>query len=95
MARKDFSGAGIETAGMVYGGNLPGNPSRTNATEQYNGTSYSNTAGLITSRRLFSRAGDGSSGLAAGGQASTGSVANTEEFSEGITSVNVKTISTS
>ena len=61
---------------MVYGGNLI--YTKTGATEQYNGTSYTATAALSTGRRLGAGAGTGQLALYSAGQPTN----STEEFTD-------------
>jgi hypothetical protein len=72
-ARKDFSGSGLQTLALVFGGNPT-----TGATEQYDGTSYTTTASLATARRLGAGAGTGSLALYSAGQPTN----STEEFTD-------------
>ena len=53
------SGAGTQTAGIIYGGEIPGSPGRTPNTEEWNGSSWSEKANLANER--YAMAGDGTS----------------------------------
>ena len=74
--------AGTQTAGLAFGGNTP-SPTFTGATESWNGTNWTNENNLSTDRSNlpFGVSGSGSTvALAAGGYASPGLTAATEEW---------------
>jgi hypothetical protein len=51
-----LAGCGTQTAALGFGGEIPGSPNITTATEEYNGSTWtSNPTGLNTARRIFSR----------------------------------------
>jgi hypothetical protein len=68
-----------QTAALAFGGETPPGTDVTGASEQYNGTSFSEVGDLNTGRRCSGGAGDVTAGLAAGHQ-TTGSVAVTETW---------------
>jgi len=75
------NGAGTQTAGLVYGGEIPGSPATENKTESYNGSSWTETGDLNTRRRAGSAGGDAStSALYSTGSYPGGSTANVESF---------------
>jgi hypothetical protein len=45
--------AGTQTAGLGFGGYVPGSPNFTSATEEYNGSSWTNSNNLNTARTQF------------------------------------------
>jgi hypothetical protein len=51
-ARFGLGGAGTQTSALAFGGDLP---PTTGATEQYDGTSWTSTTSMSTTRYLFSR----------------------------------------
>ena len=55
-ARKEFGGAGTQTAALAFGGRFP--PGDTALTEQYDGTSWTEVNDLNTARRNLGGAGD-------------------------------------
>jgi hypothetical protein len=63
-ARSTLAGAGTQTAGLAFGGNIP---PLTGATESYNGTSWTELNDLTTARSYVMGFGTQSSALAAGG----------------------------
>jgi hypothetical protein len=66
----------------------------TTATEEYDGTSWSNTTSMSTARRGMGNAGTQTSALGFGGFTTT-QVANTEEYTGAFLTNNVQTITTS
>jgi hypothetical protein len=76
-SRGQLSGAGLQTAALAFGGYTGGS---TGATEQYNGTSWTSIASMITARDLLGGCGTQAAGLAFGGSPS---VTTTEEFTNG------------
>jgi hypothetical protein len=88
-ARRQLGGAGIQTAGLAFGG-LTTVVSA--ATEQYDGSAWSNTTSMTTARRNVGGAGTLQAGLAFGGFTTTDS-ATTEEYSPAFLAT--KTITTS
>ena len=90
-------GAGMTAAGRAAykretGGNL--NPPLVGSTEEYNGTSWSTRATMSKAREGFSRGNSGTStaAIGVGGEDSTGTIADSEEFTGETTSLNVKQI---
>ena len=63
-ARRDLAGAGIQTAGLAFGGFIT---APTDATEEYDGTSWTTGGSLGTSRYRLSGFGTQDAGLACGG----------------------------
>jgi hypothetical protein len=74
--RSYLSGCGLQTAALGFGGFTT---VITAATEEYNGTSWSNTTSMTTARQKLAGAGTQTAGLGFGGL-TTVNVANTEEF---------------
>jgi hypothetical protein len=70
------AGAGTQTAGLAFGGNIA---PVTAATEEYNGTSWTNSISMTTARQSLGGAGTQTLALASGGYTTT-FVANTEEY---------------
>jgi hypothetical protein len=65
-ARYALAGAGTQTAALAFGGGLPSPV--TGATEEYNGTSWTNNpTGLNTARAFLAGAGTQTAALAFGG----------------------------
>ena len=90
-ARENLAGCGTQTAGLAFGGNLPG-PAVTGATEEYDGTSWTTSpASLATAREVLGGCGTQTAGLAFGGSGPTGA---TEEWL-GAGSATAKTITVS
>ena len=67
-ARRGLGGAGIQTAGLAFGGDAPPN---SNATEEYNGSGWSNGGNMGTARRFLAGAGTQTAGLGFGGYTTT------------------------
>jgi hypothetical protein len=64
-SKKNLGSAGTQTAGLAFGGDLPG---ATGATEEYDGTSWtSNPTGLNTARRYIAGCGTQTAALGFGG----------------------------
>jgi hypothetical protein len=63
-ARSALAGAGIQTAGLAFGGTAP---PFTGATEEYNGATWSPSNPLNTARYLLGGCGTQTAGLAFGG----------------------------
>ena len=63
-ARYGLSGAGDQTAGLAFGGDLT--PGTTTASESWNGTSWSGTASMNTGARFGGSCGTQTSALSAG-----------------------------
>ena len=72
------SGAGTQTAGLSFGGLLPGGV--TNNTEEYNGNGWSSSGDLGTSRYELAGCGTQTAGLGFGGNAPPGILGVTEEY---------------
>ena len=82
-ARYGLGGAGIQTAGVVFGGGTPP-PTTLSATEEWDGTNWSNSAPLATARVHIGGLGTKSAALAFGGTPNdSAGVTNTEEFTSG------------
>jgi hypothetical protein len=65
-ARYALAGCGTQTAGLAFGGNLPGPD--TGATEEYNGSTWTTSPGsLNTARNYLAGAGIQTAALAFGG----------------------------
>ena len=79
--RTAVSGTGTQTATLVFGGS-PGPGVFTGATEEWNGTSWTETSDLATARTAPGSAGTTTSALSAGGTTAPGYVASTEEFTK-------------
>jgi len=77
-AREALGGAGIQTAALVFGGNPPA-AGFSSATEEYDGTSWTNTTSMSTARYLLGGTGTQPLALAFGGFAPPVTAA-TEEF---------------
>jgi hypothetical protein len=86
-----LGGAGTNTAALAFGGGGP-----TGATEQYNGTAWSNLPSMTTARTDSSSANAGtqSATLAAGGSTPTASSA-TESWTGEVATAGSKTLTTS
>ena len=67
------SGAGIETAGLYFGGTVPGSPAFAATTLEYDGSSWSSANSMSTGRYNIGSAGIQTAGLAAGGVPGSGS----------------------
>jgi hypothetical protein len=75
-----MAGAGTQTSALAFGGATPPD-ALTDATEKYNGTSWTNNpTGLGTARQGLAGAGTQTAALGFGGRTSPGVVANTESF---------------
>jgi hypothetical protein len=83
-ARRFLGAAGTQTLALGFGGYTTAVSA---ATEQYDGSVWSNTTSMATARRNLGGAGTLQAGLGFGGYTTT-SVANTEEFTS---SINVTT----
>ena len=91
--RYSLAGAGIQTAGLAFGGidsvNL-------NATEEYDGSTWTTSPGTLnTARRDLAGAGTQTAGLAFGGTSAPGLTTSTEEFTGETSALNFKTLTTS
>jgi hypothetical protein len=75
-ARRELGAAGIQTAALAFGGNLPGNSA---ATEEYDGSTWTSTTSMATARKAIAGLGTQSSALGMGGE-TTVIVATTEEW---------------
>jgi hypothetical protein len=77
-ARSELAGAGTQTAGLVFGGRIPPD---SNATEEYDGSTWTAGGNLGTARKYMGGCGTQTAGLAFGGEYSGVPAANnTEEF---------------
>jgi hypothetical protein len=80
------AGAGTQTAGIVFGGEGPPGspaPTKSNATELYNGTSWTTSPGTLNTRRQqlgSANAGSQTATLAFGGDGGAGDVTNSESW---------------
>ena len=77
------AGAGTQTAGLIFGrlGEPVGGPPVSGATEEYDGTSWSEQSDLNTARRYTSGFGTQTSGVCAGGYVDGNTVtSNSEEY---------------
>ena len=63
-ARRMLGGAGTQTAGLAFGGD---GPSKTNTTEEYNGSSWTNGGNMGTAKSELGGTGTQTAGLAFGG----------------------------
>ena len=87
---------GTSTASVVFGGTAGNPPSRTGATEEYNGTSFVNTANLATARGSIGGSGNTTEAFAAGGYTGTTNVNSTEEYTyQGTPAATASTLTTS
>jgi len=87
---------GTSTASVVFGGTAGNPPSRTAATEEYNGTSFVNTASLATARGSIGGSGNTTEAFAAGGYTGTTNVNSTEEYTyQGTPAATASTLTTS
>jgi hypothetical protein len=50
-ARSDPGGAGTQTAALAFGGDTPASPSKTGATESYNGTTWTTSPNSLNTAR--------------------------------------------
>jgi hypothetical protein len=92
VARNSLYGNGIQTQGLIYGGDS--GPGNSNAAETYDGTSFTTSpATLATARRYIAGfgSGGGTTGVACGGFGPP-TLAATEEFTSGPTT---RTLTTS
>ena len=78
--RRGVAAAGIQTAALSSGGEIPGT-GFTGATEEYNGSTWTTVSSLATARGLLAGAGTTSAALAFGGNTGSRSGA-TEEWLE-------------
>ena len=89
-------GAAAPTALMITGGNGPEVTNNTGATQEYDGTAFTNTANLATSRRQLNGGGTQAAGLVFGGtEASVSSLTATEEYTGTTSIVTASTLTTS
>jgi hypothetical protein len=75
-ARRSLSGAGLQTAGLAFGGSAA---TVSNATEEYDGSAWTGGGNMSTARRNLGGAGIQTLALGFGGYTTT-VVANTEEY---------------
>ena len=92
--RRYLGGCGIQTDGLIFAGQVPG---KTQATEGYNGTSFSTRPNMVNTAVSSNNAGTAApSTLALSfGGSTTVNVATTEEFTGETTALNVKTLTQS
>jgi hypothetical protein len=89
-------GPAAQTALMIAGGDGPAVSPATGATQEYDGTAFTNTANLSTSRRQLTGGGTKTQGLVFGGSvASTVALTNTEEYTGSTLTETASTITTS
>ncbi len=79
-ARQQLAGAGLQNAGLAFGGAVYPSGFICSCTEEYNGSSWSSGGALSTARRQLAGAGAFNAGIAFGG-ANPSNVSCTEEFS--------------
>jgi len=79
IATNQSGGAGVNTASLVFGGTSPANNAE-DATYEYNGSGYSNSGNLNTSRTGISGAGTQTAALGAGGYLFPGGSNHTETY---------------
>ena len=79
IATNQSGGAGVNTASLIFGGTSPANNAE-DATYEYNGSGYSNSGNLNTSRTGISGAGTQTAALGAGGYLFPGSSNHTETY---------------
>ena len=72
--------ASTQTAGLVFGGSGPPNPTVLNATEEYNGTAWTSVNNLPAVKYIHFGAGIQTAALSAGGYSGTAALATTEEY---------------
>jgi len=80
--RAQIGGVGTQTTALAFGGNIPPN-TPSNATESYNGTSWTNAPNLNTGRSGIGGAGTPTSALAFGGETFPGPVVGNTELYNG------------
>ena len=78
--RVQVSGAGIETAALVFSGQTAGGATAHNETEEYNGSSWSEQSNLSTSRRNAGGGGIQTSAICIGGVSGSTVYNNIEEY---------------
>jgi hypothetical protein len=76
------AGAGTQTAGLIFGrqGEPVGGPPVSGATEEYNGTSWSEQNDLNSARRYIAGFGTQTAAVAGAGSLSSGRTADSEEY---------------
>jgi hypothetical protein len=83
-ARRFLGGSGTQTAALAFGGDLglPASPRFSNATEEYNGSTWTTTNVMGTARYGIASAVNGAqtAGLGFGGYIPGGNMKNTEEY---------------
>jgi hypothetical protein len=79
IATSQSGGAGVNTASLVFGGSSPANNAE-DATYEYNGSGYTNSGDLNTSRTGISGAGTQTAALGAGGYLFPGGSNHTETY---------------
>ena len=89
-------GAAAQTALMTTGGDGPNVTNNTGATQEYDGTAFTNTANLGSPRRQLNGGGTQTAGLVFGGtEASTTALTATEEYTGSTSTVTASTLTTS
>ena len=66
-----MAGAGISTAALAFGGNVPGSPDKSALTELWNGTNWTEVNDLGTARYSLAGTGLSTAALAFGGTSPT------------------------
>jgi len=79
IATNQSGGAGVNTASLIFGGTSPANNAE-DATYEYNGSGYTNSGDLNTSRTGISGAGTQTAALGAGGYLFPGGSNHTETY---------------
>ena len=95
--RAELTGTGLQTAALAFGGFTPSPPANSTATENYNGSIWTNYPSMATARRALAGTGTQSLGLAFGGNpGSPSSPSNaTEEFTGEVATATARTVTTS
>jgi hypothetical protein len=89
-------GAAAQTALMTTGGDGPNVTNNTGATQEYDGTAFTNTANLASPRRQLNGGGTQTAGLVFGGtEASTTALTATEEYTGSTSTVTASTLTSS
>ena len=65
--RQYLAGAGLQTAGLAFGGAISPADTKSAASESYNGTSWTSTPSMNTARQELAGFGTQTAGLTAGG----------------------------
>ena len=92
-SRQNLNGAGLQTAGLAFGGGT-GSPNVVAHSEYYDGTNWSTSPNIGSTRYNVTGAGTATAALMIGGQKGP-VLATVEEFTGDTTVLNYKTITTS